>query len=195
MSPSEDTQPAAPQRPPAGTSPTDSACGEPAVLVPLIYDELRRLAHQVLVSGRRPGDTLSTTVLVHEAFLRLFKGRPVPFDGRAHLFGTAARAMRSIVVDHARRRTAAKRGGGRRALAIGGALELCQRDEPDVLAVDEALTCLAAVDPRKAQIVELRFFGGLTVEEAAEAVGVAPATIKREWTLAKGWLRHALENK
>lgn len=160
-------------------------------LVPLVYEELRLAAHRQL--GRlRPGDTLDTTALVHEAYLKLAGAEAVEFADRRHFLAVAATAMRQIIVDYARRARAGKRGGGavpvslERAAVAGGELP------EQFLALDEALTRLAALSPRPAQVVELRFYGGLSVEEAAEVLGTSPRTVKREWQKARAWLYREL---
>lgn len=162
-------------------------------LMPIVYEELRRLAGHYL-RLERPNHTLQPTALVHEAFLRLVGQKEVIWQNRAHFFGIAAQMMRRILVDHARRRAAAKRDAGLRVeLTQPGAEEAFDR-EPELLALDEALTHLEALDPRQARIVELRFFGGLTVEETAEVTGVSARTVKREWRTARAWLRRELDS-
>jgi RNA polymerase sigma factor (TIGR02999 family) len=164
----------------------------PAQLLPLVYDELRRLAAQRLAQ-EKPGQTLQPTALVHEAYLRLVgSGTPVRWDGCGHFFAAAAEAMRRILVEEARRKRSLKRGGGRRrepgdldALLAGGPTQ-------DVLALHEALERLAAHDPVKAKLVELRFFAGLTLEQAAECLGVSPRTADRAWRYARAWLYAAM---
>lgn len=154
-------------------------------LMPLVYGELRRLAASYLRVERKD-HTLQPTALVHEAYLRLVDQRSVNWQNRAHFFGIAARMMRRILVDHARRRQAAKRDAPALMIEVfGGAGG--ERD-PELLALDEALSGLEALDARQAKIVELRFFGGLTVEETAQAEGISPATVKREWRTARAWL-------
>lgn len=162
-----------------------------AALMPLVYDELRRLAAKYL-RRERPGQTLQATALVNEAYMRLVKDRNLAWQDRAHFIGIAAHSMRQILVDRARARGSQKRGGVRHqvtldesALAETGAIA-------DVLAVDQALERLAALDPQQARVVELRFFGGLTVEETAEALGISPATVKRDWSVARAWLHREL---
>lgn len=174
-------------------------------LMPLVYDELRRIAARY-VSRERPGQTLDATALVNEAFVRLAAEQPRDFDNRTHFLAIAALSMRQILVQRARARHALKRdGGGRRVTlddanaapgAVRAGFDRVDPDRPgdiDVLALDEALTRLAAFDPEQARIVELRYFGGLTVEETADAVGVSPATVKRQWAMARAWLKQALE--
>jgi RNA polymerase sigma factor (TIGR02999 family) len=158
-------------------------------LVPLVYEDLRRLA--VGYMGREsPGHALQPTALVHEAYVRLIDQRRVHWKNRAHFFGVAASLMRRILVDHARRRRAEKRGGeAERITLTEDVLPAAQPDALDVLSLHESLERLAAFDPQLARIVELRYFGGLTIEEAAAVIGVSPATVVREWTIAKAWLR------
>jgi RNA polymerase sigma factor (TIGR02999 family) len=161
-------------------------------LLPLVYDELRRQARRYM-RAQPAGHTLQTTALVHEAYLRLIGQSSVEWQGRAHFFGVAAKAMRSILVDHARARNAAKRGGAARALTLDEAGGIAgPQASVDVLALDEALGRLAELDSRKSQLVELRYFGGLGIDEAAAVLGVSPATVKREWTTARAWLRREL---
>lgn len=160
-------------------------------LLPLVYKELRRLAHSYL-RRERPGHTLQTTALVHEAYLKLVDQRRVHWQNRAHFFGVAAQLMRRIVVDHARGHKRAKRGGGAQMLSLDEATVVSRKPNPDLIALDEALTRLAEIDGRKARIVELRFFGGLEVEETAEFLKVSPITVIREWKMAKAWLHREL---
>jgi RNA polymerase sigma factor (TIGR02999 family) len=161
-------------------------------LLPLVYDELRRQAKRYM-RAQPAGHTLQTTALVHEAYLRLVGQSAVEWQGRAHFFGVAAKAMRSILVDHARARIAAKRGGALRAITLEKASGIAgPQASVDVLALHEALERLAALDPRKSQLVELRYFGGLEIDEAAAVLGVSPATVKREWVTARAWLRREL---
>jgi RNA polymerase sigma factor (TIGR02999 family) len=156
-------------------------------MLPLVYEELRRLAGSHL-NRERPGHTLQTTALVHEAYMRLVNQRQVRANSRAHFFGICAGLMRRILVDHARRRGAAKRGSAAPKLSIDDSLVLPVARDDQLVALDEALTALAAVDERQARVVELRFFAGLSVEDAAEAMDLSPATVKREWALARAWL-------
>jgi RNA polymerase sigma factor (TIGR02999 family) len=162
----------------------------PARLMPLVYAELRRLASGYL-RRERPDHTLQPTALVHEAYLRLADQSHVRFDDRAHFFNVAAKVMRRILVDHARRHRAEKRGFGRR-LPFDEAVGSPAAPDLDLVALDEALQNLAAQDRRKAQVVELRFFGGLSVEETAEVLNVSAPTVKNEWRLAKAWLRREM---
>jgi RNA polymerase sigma-70 factor, ECF subfamily len=163
-------------------------------LLPLVYDELRRRAARYM-RAQPTGHTLQTTALVHEAYLRLVDQEGVEWQGRAHFFSVAARAMRSILVDHARGRHAAKRGGAARALTLGAADAVADRETApgvDVLALDEALSRLAELDPRQGRVVELRYFGGLSIGEAAAALGVSHATVERDWSTARLWLKREL---
>ena len=156
-------------------------------LVPLIHEELRRLAHHYM-SRERPGHTLQTTALVDEAYLRLVNRQEVHWKNRAHFFAIAATLMRSILVDHARSHAYAKRGGGARRIELNEAIVVSRERAADVVALDEALKELATLDEPQSRIVELRFFGGLTVEETAEAMSISPTTVKREWRTARAWL-------
>jgi RNA polymerase sigma factor (TIGR02999 family) len=159
-------------------------------LMPLVYDELHRMAAGYL-SRERPGHLLQSTGLVHEAFLRLVDQRRVSWQNRAHFFGLAAQLMRRILVDHARRSRRAKRGAGAPSVGLDDAGPLpdpSAGDPIDALSVDDALRALEAVDPRQARIVELRFFGGLSVAETADVLDVSPATVKRDWAMARAWL-------
>lgn len=156
-------------------------------LMPLVYDELRRLANHYLAQ-ERPDHTLQPTALVHEAYLRLVETRNRNFRSRAYFFGIASQLMRRVLVDHARKHRAAVRGGGMKKLSLDEAIALPNEPDLDLLALDDALNTLAAIDPRQSRIVELRFFGGLSVEETAEVLGVSAATIKRDWSWAKTWL-------
>jgi RNA polymerase sigma factor (TIGR02999 family) len=160
-------------------------------LLPLVYDELRRIAHAQM-RRERPGQTLDATALVHEAWMRLGGGATAAGD-RTHFLGIAARLMRQILVERARARHAAKRGGHRERVTLDERL-MPSADRPiDVLALDQALERLASLDPLNARLVELRFFGGLTVEEAADALEISPATLKRRWALARAFLFRELE--
>ena len=164
-------------------------------LIPLIYAELRRMAGAYM-QRERPGQTLQATALVHEAYLRLVDGQQGPWQNRAHFFAIAAHSMRQVLVDHARRRHADERGGASaRKVAFDVDLLIAPDRLEDVLAIDEALERLAAIDPRQSRLVELRFFVGLDVEEAAEVMGISPVTIKREWRSAKAWLHRELDGK
>jgi RNA polymerase sigma factor (TIGR02999 family) len=158
--------------------------------MPLVYDELRRLAHYHL-RKERPGHTLQTTALVHEAYLALIKQQPVDFENRAHFFAICANLMRQILIQYVRRRKAAKRDGGYK-LTLDDALPLPKSRGVDLIALDDALNGLAKLDPQQSRIVELRFFGGLSIEETAQALGMSPATVKRHWTTAKLWLHNEI---
>jgi RNA polymerase sigma factor (TIGR02999 family) len=160
-------------------------------LVPVVDRELRRLAHHYM-SRERADHTLQTTALVNEAFVRLVNRKSIQWQNRAHFFGIAAQLMRTILVDHARSHACAKRGGGAGNLELDEALAVSQQKASEVIALDDALNQLALIDPQQSRIVELRFFGGLTVEEAAEVLHISPATIKREWSSAKAWLYREL---
>ena len=166
---------------------------EPAVrtLLPLVYAELKRVAHRQ-IRRERPGQTLQTTALVHEAYLRLIKDTELSFVNRVHLLAIASQAMREILVERARARQAAKRGGKDRRITLDEAMAADEPGGVDVLDLDRALEKLAEVAPEQARIVELRFFGGLTNDEIAGAVGVSVATVKRHWTLARAWLYREL---
>ena len=165
--------------------------GDPAALdelMPLVYDELRRLAAHYMSNERR-GHTLQTSALVNEAYMRLAGNEQIQWQNRAHFFAVAAQAMRRILVDHARRKHNKKRGGDARWVALDEALVVSDERAAEVVALDGALTRLAEVAPRKSQLVELRFFGGLSIEETAEVLNVSPGTVMREWTFTKAWLR------
>ena len=163
-------------------------------LLELVYDELRAMAAGFLRS-ERAGHTLQPTALVHEAFLKLVDQDRVEWQGRAHFFGIAAQAMRRILVDHARRRASAKRGGGWQRVTIDEALQLPATPEVEILELDEALEKLAVEDERAAKVVELKVFAGMTRDEIAHVVGVSPRTVDDDWALAKMWLRRELEEK
>jgi RNA polymerase sigma factor (TIGR02999 family) len=156
-------------------------------LMPVVYDELHRLAARYL-ARERTDHTLQPTALVHEAYLQLVDQSRVDWQNRAHFFGAAARLMRRILVDHARARNAAKRGGGEYNVPIEQVAELSEKADLDLIALDEALTELAALDEQQSRIVELRYFGGLSIDETAEVLKISPATVKRHWVTAKGWL-------
>ncbi len=160
-------------------------------LTPLVYEELHRLAHHYM-SRERGGHTLQTTALINEAYLRLIDQAQVRWQNRAHFFAVSAQVMRHILVDHARKRHNAKRGGDARRVSLAEAAVVAKERTGDVIAIDEALKRLAVLDPRKSQVVELRFFGGLTIEETAEVLKVSPITVRREWTTAKAWLYKAV---
>ena len=163
-------------------------------LMPAVYEELHRLAGRYL--AREPSDhTLQATALVHEAYVRLVDQRSVRWQNRAHFFGIAAQLMRRILVDHARRRDAAKRGDGARPLSLDEAADHTPSHPLDILELDRALERLTALDSEQGRIVEMRFFGGLTVEESAEVLGVSPRTVKRQWRAARAWLYRELHQE
>ena len=159
-------------------------------LAELVNDELRRLARHYL-QGERAGHTLQTTALANEAYLRLVEGAAVDWENRAHFFGIASRLIRQILVDHARARGAGKRSGGLR-VTMDDALDLAGPGDVDLLGLDDALSGLAKMDEQQGRIVELRFFGGLSIEECAAVTGVSPRTVKREWATARAWLYREL---
>jgi RNA polymerase sigma factor (TIGR02999 family) len=163
-------------------------------LMPVVYDELRRLAQKYL-SRERANHTLQTTALVHEAYLRLVDQKSVNWQNRAQFFGIAAQMMRRILINHAKDRQAKKRQGYSIRVSLDEAVNFFEKAEVDLTALDEALNELAALDPQQAQIVELRFFGGLTIDEVSEVLETSPATTKREWDSAKLWLRRRLGNR
>lgn len=169
--------------------------GDPAAaeqLLPLVYDELRKLAAARL-SQERPGETLQGTALVHEAYVRLVDTEKAQhWNSRGHFFGAAAEAMRRIIVEHARHRGRLKRGGQRQRVDLDSACSIQEPPALDILALDEALTKLAVIAPVKAELVKLRFFAGLTMPQAAEALGLSLATVERYWTFAKAWLHSEL---
>jgi RNA polymerase sigma factor (TIGR02999 family) len=160
-------------------------------LMPLVYDELRRTAHAYL-NRERQDHTLQATALVHEAYLRLIDPEGMSFQGRAQFFGLAAKMMRNILVDRARERAALKRGGDQYRLSLSEADRFMGSPDVDLLGLDDALKQLAELNPRHGQIVELRFFAGLTIEEAADVLGVSHATVEREWRFARAWLHRKL---
>ena len=163
-------------------------------LIPLVYEELRRVAGRRL-RGESPGHSLQATALVHEVYLRLVDVDRMTMTSRAHFLGVAATLMRQILVDHARRQRADKRGGAATMLSLDEVSPAAPDPGVDVLALDEALNALSAIDPRQCRVVELRFFAGLTIDEAAEALEVSPATVEREWALAKAWLYRRLSSR
>ena len=163
-------------------------------LIPLVYEELRRMAGHYM-RARRAGDSLQTSALINEAYLRLADHKNMRWQNRAHFFAVAAQAMRRILVDRARARTAQKRQGGNIKVSLDRAAELGQEREAELLALDDALKQLAAFDERKGRIVELRYFGGLSVDETAELLDVSAVTVKREWRAAKLWLLRELSNQ
>lgn len=160
-------------------------------LVPLVYDELKRLARGYM-RRERPEHTLQATALVHEAYLKLVKQRSVDWQGRSHFFGIAAQLMRRILIDHARSHLREKRGGAQEATPLDEALVFSPGQSAELVRLDEALERLAKLDPRQSKIVELRFFGGLSVEETAEFLKISPKTVKRDWSVAKAWLHGEL---
>lgn len=159
-------------------------------IIPIVHDELRRLARRQMRS-ERPGHTLQPTALVHEAYLRLVDVRNIPWKDRTHFFAIAARSMRQILVEFARSRQFQKRGGGAETLTLDAELAGHERGK-DLVALDDALQALAALDARKAQVVELRFFGGLSLDETADTLNVSPKTVARDWKFAKVWLLREL---
>ncbi len=156
-------------------------------LVPLLYDDLHRIAHQYLRKAR-PGHTLQTTALVHEAYLRLEQYQHPQFQNRVHFMAICALLMRQILTGHERTRRAGKRGAGEENLTLDDAHDVMKGRPLDLLALDDALTALARLDPQQSRVVELRFFGGMSIEETAEAMGLSPATVKRLWSTARIWL-------
>ena len=160
-------------------------------LMPLVDRELHRLAHHYM-RGENAGHTLQTTALVNEAYLKLVDQRQVHWKSRAHFFALSAQLMRRILVDHARKRQYAKRGGGAEKISFDEAMAVSPGRGSDLIALDEALDRLAAIDPRKSKVVEMRFFGGLSVEETAEALHISAVTVMREWSMAKAWLYNSL---
>jgi len=164
-----------------------------AKLIPLVYGELRALADSYL-RRERSDHTLQPTALVHEAFLRLVD-QELHLQNRGHFFGVAAQAMRHILVEHARARHAIKRGGEAQKLSLDEAMDHPEEREVDLIALDDALNSLAGFDPRQARIVELRYFAGLTIEEVAQVLGISPATVKREWILARTWLHREISRQ
>lgn len=161
-------------------------------LIPLVSGELRRLAHAYM-RRQGPGHLLQTTALVHEAYMRLVDARTLDWQSRAHFYGISAKLMREILVEFARAGRAQKRGGGAVPLPLDEAAMVARTPDVDLIALDDALDDLAQFDPRKARIVELRFFGGLNIEDTAEVLQVAPVTVKREWNKAKAWLYYAVK--
>jgi RNA polymerase sigma factor (TIGR02999 family) len=165
-----------------------------SALMPLVYEELRRLAASYM-RRERPGQTLQATALVHDAYIRLMQDSKLSWQNRSHFFGIAARSMRQILVERARARRAVKRGGSRIRVTLDAGLLATEAPAIDLEALDEAMTRLEALDGELAQVVEVRFFGGLSIDEAAEALDVSPATVKRRWTVAKAWLARELAVK
>jgi RNA polymerase sigma factor (TIGR02999 family) len=163
--------------------------GAEEAFMPVIYDELRALA-RYHIRAERPGHTLQTTALVHEAYLRLGGEKDASWVDKAHYMRVASRAMRRVLIDHARRKRADKKGGGRKRRPLDQVAEFMEEASVDLLALDSALKRLAEVDTQTAQVVEFRFFGGLTVEQTAKVMGISKATVKREWLVAKAWLKN-----
>jgi RNA polymerase sigma-70 factor, ECF subfamily len=183
-----------PAGPPAGSphaTPADDVLAALDAQFRAVYAELRSLAERYL-RGERDGHTLQPTALVHEAYLRLTSQHSVDWENRAQFFGIAAEMMRRVLVNYAHAHRAEKRGGGATRVTLDESVSWAGGRDLDVVALDEALTALAAVDPRQARVVELRFFAGLGIEETGEVLGVSPATVKREWSMAKAWLRREL---
>jgi RNA polymerase sigma factor (TIGR02999 family) len=160
-------------------------------LIPLVHSELRRIARRYM--GRQsPEHTLQTSALINEAYLRLVDQQSVEWQDRAHFFAVSSQIMRNILIDHARKYRYAKRGGGARKIGLEEAAAIAEQRAAEFVALDDALSQLAAFDPRKSQIVELRFFGGLNIEETAEVMKISPATVQREWRAARAWLQRAM---
>lgn len=160
-------------------------------LMPLVYDELHRLAHQHM-RREKPGHLLQTSALINEAYLRLVDQPQIHWENRSHFFGIAARLMRRILVDEARKRNFAKRGGAIIQVSLDEAANASQEQAASVVALDDALKSLEAIDARQSEIVELRFFGGLSIEETADVLKVSPGTVMRDWTFARAWLRNEM---
>lgn len=162
-------------------------------ILPLVYDELRIISSKYLRDEYR-NHTFQTTELVHEAYLKLIGSQQISWESRAHFFGIAARTMRQILVDYARKRKAKKRGDGGRKVSMEEPPTVCQESNEQILALDEALKKLEIVEERSSRIVELRYFSGLTIEETAEVLQISPATVKRDWSFAKAWLYREIQN-
>ena len=163
-------------------------------LMPLVYAELHRIARRAW-SGQRPGDTLQPTILIHEAYIKLIEQEKPAFQDRSHFFAVAATAMRHILVNHAKANLAAKRGGGGLNLSLDDAEPMIQREAAEVIALHEALEALHAIDPRKSRIVELRYFGGLSIEDTAKVLGISTITVNRDWRLSRAWLSREMKQK
>ena len=163
------------------------------MLIPVVYEELRRIAQHHL-RQERPDHTLQSTALVHEAYLRLMKQGPADIENRAHFMAVASRLMRQILVDHARRHRAAKRGGGLK-LELTEAMALQKAPNVDLIALDNAMNELARLDPQQSRIVEMRFFAGLSIEDTAEVIGISRTTVKREWATARAWLLREMSRR
>jgi len=174
----------------------DLSGGDPDALdrlLPVVYENLRALARREL-ARERPDHTLNATALVHEAYLRLVQLDRITWGGRAHFFGAAAQAMRRILISYARMRKADKRGAGAEHVALDDVVAAARQRPEKLLALDEALERLAEIDERRARIVECRYFAGMSIEETAETLGISPATVKRDWLLARAWLNRELEH-
>ena len=163
-------------------------------LIPLVYDELRQLAHRYM-KRERAGHTLQTTALVNEAYARLVDQRNVQWQNRAHFFAVAAQVMRHILIDHARNQTRAKRGGDAQHISLDDAQTMSAERAAELLALDEALKKLAEIDERRSRVVELRYFGGLSIDETAEVLKIKPITVSRDWRWARAWLFRALQSE
>ncbi len=163
-------------------------------LIPLVHAELHRMARHYM-ARENPGHTLQTSALINEAYIRLVDQQNIPWQNRNHFYAVAAQVMRHILIDHARSHCYAKRGGGARKVPLDEAAALNDQRAEELVALDDALKDLAALDPRKSQIIELRFFGGLSIEETAEAMKVSPITVTREWRSAKAWLRREMSRE
>jgi len=163
-------------------------------LIPLVEQELHRIAHQYM-NRESPGHTLQTTALVNEAYLRLIDQNSVRWQNRAHFFAIAAQTMRRILIDHARKGARAKRGGKARKISLDEVAIVSHDQSAELVALDEALERLAALDPRRGRVVELRFFGGLNVDEIAEVLGISPNTVTRDWNMARAWLTRELRHE
>lgn len=163
-------------------------------LIPLVHAELKRLARNYM-RRENPGHTLQTSALINEAYIRLVDQEKVSWANRAHFFAVSAQVMRHVLIDHARRQLYAKRGAGARRISLDAALPLNDNRASELIALDDALKDLANLDPRKSQIIELRFFGGLSIEETAEALKISPITVTREWRSAKAWLRRQMNGE
>jgi RNA polymerase sigma factor (TIGR02999 family) len=163
-------------------------------LMPIVYEELRRMARRFMGRERRD-HTLQTSALINEAYLRLVDQESANWQNRAHFFAVAAQVMRNILIDHARSHHYEKRGGGTKKVSLDDAIILTDERAAELVALDDALTSLAAVDPRKSRIIELRFFGGLNIEETAEVIGLSPTTVQREWRAARAWLYRFIDGK
>jgi len=175
----------------------DWSKGNPAALqelTPLVHEELHRLAHYYM-RRERPDHTLQTTALVNEAYVRLIDQKHVEVENRTQFFAIAAQLMRHVLVDHARSRQYLKRGGGALKVSLDEAMAVIEERTSDLIALDDALNSLAAIDSRKVKVVELRFFGGLSVEETAAALNISPVTVMRDWRMAKAWLYDAMNNE